>query len=50
MSFAAPWALLGLLALPAIVALHIWRRRLPERGVAGLFLWAGEAPVSPAGR
>jgi hypothetical protein len=49
-SFAAPWALLGLLALPAIVALHLWRRRLIERRVAGLFLWAGEAAPAPAGR
>ncbi|HEX5011668.1 MAG TPA: BatA domain-containing protein [Planctomycetota bacterium] len=50
MSFAAPWALLGLLSLPVIVGLHLWRRRLPERRVAGLFLWSGEAAPAPAGR
>jgi hypothetical protein len=39
MIFATPWGLLALLAVPAIVAIHLFRRRFPVRAVAGLFLW-----------
>ena len=39
MTFTAPLGLLALLAVPAIVAIHLFRRRFPERRVAGLFLW-----------
>ena len=39
MIFAAPLGLLALLAIPAIVAIHLFRRRFPLRPVAGLFLW-----------
>ena len=39
MTFAAPLGLLALLAIPAIVAIHLFRRRFPVRPVAGLFLW-----------
>jgi hypothetical protein len=39
MTFAAPLGLLALLAIPAIVAIHLFRRRFPERRVAGIFLW-----------
>lgn len=39
MIFATPLGLLALLAIPAIVAIHLFRRRFPERRVAGLFLW-----------
>ena len=39
MIFAAPLGLLALLAIPAIVAIHLFRRRFPVRPVAGLFLW-----------
>jgi Ca-activated chloride channel homolog len=39
MIFTMPWGLLGLLAVPAIVAIHLFRRRFPTRSVAGLFLW-----------
>jgi hypothetical protein len=39
MMFAAPLGLLALLAIPAIVAIHLFRRRFPVRPVAGLFLW-----------
>jgi len=35
----APLGLLALLAIPAIVAIHLFRRRFPVRPVAGLFLW-----------
>jgi hypothetical protein len=39
MIFTAPLGLLALLAIPAIVAIHLFRRRFPRRAVAGLFLW-----------
>jgi Ca-activated chloride channel homolog len=39
MMFATPLGLLALLAIPAIVAIHLFRRRFPARSVAGLFLW-----------
>jgi VWA domain-containing protein/aerotolerance regulator-like protein len=39
MIFATPWGLLALLAIPGIVAIHLFRRRFPVRPVAGLFLW-----------
>jgi hypothetical protein len=39
MMFTAPLGLLALLAIPAIVAIHLFRRRFPVRPVAGLFLW-----------
>lgn len=39
MIFATPFGLLALLAIPAIVAIHLFRRRFPVRTVAGLFLW-----------
>jgi Ca-activated chloride channel homolog len=39
MIFTAPLGLLALLAVPAIIAIHLFRRRFPVRPVAGLFLW-----------
>lgn len=39
MTFVTPLGLLALLAIPAIVAIHLFRRRFPIRPVAGLFLW-----------
>ena len=39
MIFTAPLGFLALLAIPAIVAIHMFRRRFPVRPVAGLFLW-----------
>jgi hypothetical protein len=39
MMFATPLGLLALLAIPVIVAIHLFRRRFPVRPVAGLFLW-----------
>jgi hypothetical protein len=39
MMFATPLGLLALLAIPAIVAIHLFRQRFPVRPVAGLFLW-----------
>jgi len=39
MIFTTPLGLLALLGIPAIVAIHLFRRRFPVRPVAGLFLW-----------
>jgi len=39
MIFTAPWGLLALLGIPAIIAIHMFRRKFPPRPVAGLFLW-----------
>ena len=39
MTFTTPLGLLALLAVPAIVTIHLFRRRHPVRPVAGLFLW-----------
>ena len=39
MIFTTPLGLLALLAIPAIVAIHLFRKRFPVRPVAGLFLW-----------
>jgi hypothetical protein len=50
MSFASPIGLLALLAVPAVLALHLFRRRLAERPVAGAFLWAAGSPRAAAGR
>ena len=48
MTFTAPLGLLALLAIPLIVAIHLFRRRFPVRPVAGLFLWQ-IAPQVPQG-
>lgn len=50
MSLTAPLGLLALLAVPAIVALHLFRNRLPEKFVAALFLFPGTAVASDGGR
>lgn len=50
MTFTTPLGLLALLALPAVVALHLFRNRLPERRVAALFLFAEQALIAGAGR
>lgn len=50
MSFANPWGLLALLAVPAILAIHLYRRRFPRLAVAGTFLWGGDTEVRDAGR
>ncbi|MBL8731880.1 MAG: VWA domain-containing protein [Planctomycetes bacterium] len=50
MTFTNPLGLLALLALPAVLVLHLFRRRLPERKVAALFLFADEVLVAAAGR
>jgi hypothetical protein len=47
-TFATPLGLLALLAIPAIVVIHLFRRRFPPRQVSGLFLWqfARQTPES----
>jgi hypothetical protein len=49
MIFTAPWGLLALLAIPAIVAIHLFRQRFPRRTIAGLFLWQISRPVPQGG-
>jgi hypothetical protein len=50
MNLASPLGLLALLAVPAIVFVHLFRRKLRERSVAALFLFEGERLVASAGR
>ncbi|MEZ5964142.1 MAG: BatA domain-containing protein [Planctomycetota bacterium] len=50
MSFAAPFALFALLAVPVVLALHLFRRRYQPRRVAGVFLFAPDAMTARAGR
>ncbi|MBI4617980.1 MAG: VWA domain-containing protein [Planctomycetes bacterium] len=45
-----PFGLAALAALPAILALHFFRRRFPPRPIAGLFLWPRDARTPGAGR
>ncbi len=50
MYFANPWGLLGLLALPAILAIHFFHRRYPPLVIAGAHLWGIETEVQTIGR
>ncbi len=50
MGFTAPLGLLALLGIPAVLILHLYRRRFRERQVAGLFLFAPDALPADAGR
>jgi hypothetical protein len=49
MMFMTPLGLLALLAIPVIVAIHLFRRRFPVRTVAGLFLWRSLRQVPEGG-
>ena len=49
-AFAQPWALLVLAGIPAVVALHLLRRRLAPLPVSGLFLWGGRRALGQGGR
>jgi len=49
MYFASPWGLIGLVALPAILYIHLYRRRFPPRQIAGLFLWLSPRQQTPSG-
>jgi len=48
--FTQPWGLLGLLAVPAVVLLHLFRRRYQEHAVAALFLWEDAQRAESSGR
>lgn len=48
--FANPWGLLGLLSLPAIVAIHMYHHRYPALLIAGAHLWGAEMRMTSAGR
>lgn len=50
MSFANPWGLLALSALPVIAAIHLYHRRYPRMPVAGLHLWGVARQTSTPGR
>ncbi|WP_166820325.1 vWA domain-containing protein [Thalassoroseus pseudoceratinae] len=50
MSFANPWGLLALLAMPAIVAIHMYHRRFPPIVVAGVHLWGVQHEMRSVGR
>lgn len=45
-----PWAVLGLIAVPALVAIYLLRQRSAERFVSSLVLWRGEPPLKEGGR
>lgn len=48
-AFGAPWGLLALAAVPALVALYFLRRRGEPRRVSALFLWRSTEDVAEAG-
>ena len=50
MYFANAWGLLALLALPAIVVIHLYHRRYPRLMVAGAHLWGAEFESRSPGR
>ena len=50
MTFLTPWGLLALLAVPAVVVLHLFRNRLRERRIAGAFLFPAQVLQAGAGR
>ncbi|MBL8728111.1 MAG: BatA domain-containing protein [Planctomycetes bacterium] len=50
MTLLQPLGLLALLAVPAIVVLHLFRRQLRQRRAAGLFLFAADRLIADAGR
>ena len=50
MYFSNPWGLLALLAIPAIIVIHMYHRRFPPLQVAGLHLWTTETVQHLAGR
>lgn len=50
MSFLNPLGLLAFAAVPAVLALHLYRRKLKERRVAALFLFGRDDLLADAGR
>lgn len=49
MGFTAPLGLIALLGIPAVLILHLYRRRFEIRTVAGLFLFAPDGLPADAG-
>lgn len=49
MYFANPWGLLGLLAIPAILFIHLFQRRFPRMEIGGLHLWLDDEQVKTSG-
>ncbi len=50
MPFANPLGLIALLAVPAVLALHLFRRRFRPREVSALFLWRARDHAPATGR
>ncbi|MFN0198804.1 MAG: BatA domain-containing protein [Planctomycetaceae bacterium] len=50
MYFAQPWGLLGLLAIPAIVVIHMYHHRFPPLVIGGSHLWGVEEQKEAPGR
>ncbi|MCB9914739.1 MAG: VWA domain-containing protein [Planctomycetes bacterium] len=48
--FLNPLGLLALLAVPAVVALHLFRRRFQPKRVSALFLWEARTTTALSGR
>ncbi|MFT7485045.1 MAG: hypothetical protein ACI9F9_000891 [Candidatus Paceibacteria bacterium] len=48
--FLNPLGLLALLGVPAVIALHLFRRRFQRQRVSALFLWAARTTTSASGR
>jgi hypothetical protein len=48
--FLNPLGLLALLGIPAVIALHLFRRRFKPRRVSALFLWHAHSTTSSSGR
>lgn len=44
------WGLLALLAIPAIIGIHLFRRRFRPRPISGLFLYGHQPQVPASGR
>ena len=50
LALGAPWGLLALAGIPAVLTIHWFRRRSPPRAVTGLFLYPPPAPTAASGR
>jgi hypothetical protein len=48
--FLNPLGLLALLGVPAVIALHLFRRRFERRRVSALFLWEAQTRTALSGR
>ena len=50
MTWLHPWGLLGLLAVPALIALSLWRRQRREAVASSLLLWRQVADLRRTAR